>query len=54
MMSLLGGWSGALWAQLFLRHKSQKTAFLVVFWLMVLIHVAATSYVALNGLPIPV
>ena len=52
MMALLGGWSGALWAQLFLRHKSQKMEFLVVFWLMVLVNVAATIYVALKGLPI--
>lgn len=52
MMSLFGGWSGALWAQLFLRHKSQKTDFLAVFWLTVLINLAVTLYVALNGLPI--
>lgn len=51
MMALLGGWSGALWAQLFLRHKSQKTEFLVVFWLMVLINLAVTLYAALKGLP---
>ncbi len=53
IMALFGGWSGALWAQLFLRHKSQKTEFLVVFWFMVLVNLAATIYVALNGLPVP-
>lgn len=52
MMALIGGWSGALWAQLFLRHKSQKTEFLVVFWLMVLINLAATFYVAFKGVPV--
>lgn len=36
MFALLGGWPGALVAQNFLRHKSRKTAFLILFWLMVL------------------
>ncbi|MEC7119017.1 MAG: cold shock and DUF1294 domain-containing protein [Pseudomonadota bacterium] len=49
MMALLGGWSGALWAQLFLRHKSKKMEFLLVFWLAVIINVIATGYVATLG-----
>ena len=33
LLSLIGGWPGALIAQQLLRHKSSKTPFLVVFWL---------------------
>lgn len=32
LLALLGGWPGALLAQQRLRHKSNKTAFLAVFW----------------------
>lgn len=37
-VELLGGWPGALLAQQLLRHKTQKTSFQVVFWLIVLAH----------------
>lgn len=50
MMALLGGWSGALWAQLFLRHKSKKKEFLIVFWSAVILNVLFTCYVAGQGL----
>ena len=39
LYSLLGGWMGALLAQLTLRHKSQKKAFRETFWLTVVAHV---------------
>ena len=39
LYSLLGGWMGALFAQLNLRHKSQKKAFRQTFWLTVIAHV---------------
>ena len=37
-VELLGGWPGALLAQQLLRHKTQKTSFQVVFWLIILAH----------------
>ncbi|MCH1917948.1 DUF1294 domain-containing protein [Shewanella sp. A3A] len=41
LQALLGGWPGALLAQQRLRHKSVKTAFRRVFWLMLLLNLAA-------------
>lgn len=41
MLGLLGGWPGALLAQQWLRHKSSKPAFLRLFWLTVVLNLAA-------------
>lgn len=38
LLSLIGGWPGALVAQKRLRHKSRKQAFQVVFWITVLMN----------------
>ena len=38
LLSLLGGWPGALVAQQTLRHKSRKASFRAVFWLTVLVN----------------
>lgn len=35
LLGLLGGWPGGLLAQQWLRHKTRKTAFQVIFWLTV-------------------
>ncbi len=43
MLALLGGWPGALAGQKTFRHKTQKAAFQIVFWLIVLLHVAILS-----------
>lgn len=40
-LSIAGGWPGALLAQQFLRHKSTKVEFRSVFWITVVLNVAA-------------
>ena len=47
--SVLGGWPGALIAQQQFRHKTRKNSFRVVFYLTVIVNVAAVSYLALGG-----
>lgn len=44
LMALLGGWPGALLAQSYLRHKSQKRAFLAVFYLAALANISAVLW----------
>lgn len=44
MLSLLGGWPGALFAQQLLRHKTVKTEFRVVFWLTVILNISALGF----------
>jgi len=39
LLSLVGGWSGAIFAQQKLRHKSKKQEFRFVFWITVLLNV---------------
>jgi len=38
LMELLGGWPGGWIAQLFFHHKSRKTKYQVVFWVIVALH----------------
>ena len=40
LLGLVGGWPGGLLAQRLVRHKSRKTAFLVKFWLTVVVNLA--------------
>ena len=44
LMSLLGGWPGAMFAQQLLRHKSVKAAFRQLFWLTVVTNLALLGY----------
>ena len=45
LLALIGGWPGAIFAQQKLRHKSQKQEFRFVFWITVLLNVAAFLWV---------
>lgn len=38
LLALIGGWPGAFLARRWLRHKTAKTGFQLVFWLVVLAH----------------
>jgi len=38
LIAFLGGWPGALAGQQLFRHKTQKLAFRIVFWLVVSLH----------------
>lgn len=46
MLAFFGGWPGALLAQRMLRHKTKKTSFLIVFWIVVVLHVGVVGAVA--------
>jgi uncharacterized membrane protein YsdA (DUF1294 family)/cold shock CspA family protein len=50
-MALLGGWPGALLAQSYLRHKSQKRPFLLLFWCAAVLNLIALSWLATQPLP---
>ncbi len=41
LLELCGGWPGAFCAQRLIRHKNAKTSFQIIFWLIVLLHIAA-------------
>lgn len=42
LLSLVGGWPGALAGQMIFRHKTSKKSFQVVFWITVVINVFTT------------
>jgi uncharacterized membrane protein YsdA (DUF1294 family) len=45
LMSLVGGWPGALIAQVLLRHKTRKPSFLIEYWLTVIVNCIALGVV---------
>ena len=44
LLELIGGWPGAILAQQLFRHKTKKTSFQRVFWLIVLLHLAGWGW----------
>lgn len=45
LIAFLGGWPGAWLAQRHFRHKTRKRSFLIVFWLVVVMHTAIVGTV---------
>jgi uncharacterized membrane protein YsdA (DUF1294 family) len=46
LLGLAGGWPGAVLAQQWLRHKTRKQPFQVLFWLSVSAHIALAGALA--------
>jgi uncharacterized membrane protein YsdA (DUF1294 family)/cold shock CspA family protein len=49
LMSLVGGWPGALIAQALLRHKTRKPSFLIGYWFTVIINCIALGVIVEKG-----
>jgi uncharacterized membrane protein YsdA (DUF1294 family) len=49
LMSLVGGWPGALIAQVLLRHKTRKPSFLIGYWLTVIVNCIALGVIVGKG-----
>lgn len=46
LLALFGGWPGAIVGQRHFRHKTKKQSFLVLFWAMVVVHLAVVGSLA--------
>jgi uncharacterized membrane protein YsdA (DUF1294 family) len=46
ILALMGGWPGAMLAQRHFRHKTKKLSFLIVFWLVIVLHVVIVGTAA--------
>lgn len=53
LLSLSGGWPGALLAQQLLRHKTNKPSFIFVFWAMIVLNIGVFVAFHAGLLPIP-
>ena len=49
LLSLVGGWPGALIAQSVLRHKSRKQPFRLLFWVTVIVNCAVLAWLSTPG-----
>jgi uncharacterized membrane protein YsdA (DUF1294 family) len=45
LLAMFGGWPGALLGQRKFRHKTKKLSFLIVFWFVVIFHLAIVAAV---------
>jgi uncharacterized membrane protein YsdA (DUF1294 family) len=52
LMSLAGGWPGALIAQVLLRHKTRKPSFLIGYWLTVIVNCISLGVIVGKGVPL--
>jgi uncharacterized membrane protein YsdA (DUF1294 family)/cold shock CspA family protein len=50
LFGLLGGWPGAIPAQLLFRHKTRKPSFQFVFWMIVAVHIGFWGWLQITGL----
>lgn len=50
LYGLLGGWPGAILAQMLFRHKTRKLSFQLLFWSIVAIHVGFWTWLQKTGL----
>ena len=48
LLGLLCGWPGALLAQQWLRHKTAKRSFQLVFWITVVVNMAGFAWMTLQ------
>ena len=48
LLGVVGGWPGAFLAQQRLRHKNQKTAFQVTFWLTVVVNLVCAGWLTVS------
>jgi uncharacterized membrane protein YsdA (DUF1294 family)/cold shock CspA family protein len=53
LLSLMGGWPGALLAQQMLRHKTNKQSFISVFWVTVVLNMGVFAAWHAGVLPLP-
>lgn len=51
-IDLLGGWPGAILAQLLFRHKTRKPSFQFVFWMIVAAHIGFWAWLQITGQPL--
>lgn len=49
LLSVLGGWVGAMMAQNYLRHKTKKSEFRLAYYLTVIVNLAALLYLISGG-----